>query len=114
MFGNVREIPQRETTPFYPRSPYGAAKVYAYWITVNYREAYGMFACNGILFNHESPVRGETFVSRKITRALARIHLGFRRAFTWAIWIPDAIGAMPRIMYLPSGSCCNKRSPRIS
>jgi len=78
MFGNVQEIPQRETTPFYPRSPYGAAKVYAYWITVNYREAYGMFACNGILFNHESPVRGETFVSRKITRALARIRLGLQ------------------------------------
>jgi GDPmannose 4,6-dehydratase len=78
MFGKVQEIPQRETTPFYPRSPYGAAKVYAYWITVNYREAYGMFACNGILFNHESPVRGETFVSRKITRALTRIHVGLQ------------------------------------
>ena len=76
MFGNVAETPQRETTPFYPRSPYGAAKVYAYWITVNYREAYGMFACNGILFNHESPVRGETFVTRKITRGLARIRQG--------------------------------------
>jgi len=76
MFGKVQETPQRETTPFYPRSPYGAAKVYAYWITVNYREAYGMFACNGILFNHESPVRGETFVTRKITRALARIKEG--------------------------------------
>jgi len=73
MFGKVRETPQKETTPFYPRSPYGAAKVYAYWITVNYREAYGMHASNGILFNHESPVRGETFVTRKITRALARI-----------------------------------------
>ncbi len=73
MFGQVQEMPQRETTPFYPRSPYGAAKVYAYWITVNYREAYGMHASNGILFNHESPVRGETFVTRKITRALARI-----------------------------------------
>jgi GDPmannose 4,6-dehydratase len=80
IFGNVREIPQRETTPFYPRSPYGVAKVYAYWITVNYREAYGMFACNGILFNHESPVRGETFVSRKITRALARIRLGLQES----------------------------------
>ena len=78
MFGKVQEIPQSETTPFYPRSPYGAAKVYAYWITVNYREAYGMFACNGILFNHESPLRGETFVSRKITRALTRIHLGLQ------------------------------------
>ena len=80
MFGKVQEIPQRETTPFYPRSPYGVAKLYAYWITVNYREAYGMFACNGILFNHESPVRGETFVSRKITRALTRIHLGLQEA----------------------------------
>jgi GDPmannose 4,6-dehydratase len=78
MFGKVAEIPQRETTPFYPRSPYGAAKVYAYWITVNYRESYGLFACNGILFNHESPWRGETFVTRKITRALARISLGLQ------------------------------------
>jgi GDPmannose 4,6-dehydratase len=76
LYGLVRETPQKETTPFYPRSPYGVAKLYAYWITVNYREAYGMFACNGILFNHESPVRGETFVTRKITRALARIALG--------------------------------------
>jgi GDPmannose 4,6-dehydratase len=78
MFGKVQEIPQRETTPFYPRSPYGAAKVYAYWITVNYREAYGLFACNGILFNHESPMRGETFVSRKITRALTRVKVGLQ------------------------------------
>jgi GDPmannose 4,6-dehydratase len=78
MFGKVQEVPQRETTPFYPRSPYGAAKVYAYWITVNYREAYGLYACNGILFNHESPLRGETFVSRKITRALTRIHVGLQ------------------------------------
>jgi GDPmannose 4,6-dehydratase len=76
MFGKVQEIPQRETTPFYPRSPYAAAKVYAYWITVNYREAYGLYACNGILFNHESPIRGETFVTRKITRGLTRIHSG--------------------------------------
>ncbi len=78
MYGQVRETPQTETTPFYPRSPYGAAKVYAYWITVNYREAYGMFACNGILFNHESPIRGETFVTRKITRAVARMHMGLQ------------------------------------
>ena len=78
MYGKVQEIPQSETTPFYPRSPYGAAKLYAYWITVNYREAYGMYACNGILFNHESPIRGETFVTRKITRALARISLGLQ------------------------------------
>jgi GDPmannose 4,6-dehydratase len=76
MFGKVQEIPQRETTPFYPRSPYGVAKLYAYWITVNYRESYGMHASNGILFNHESPIRGETFVSRKITRGLTRIHVG--------------------------------------
>ncbi len=78
MFGKVTETPQRETTPFHPRSPYGVAKVYAYWITVNYREAYGIFACNGILFNHESPIRGETFVSRKISRAVARIKLGLQ------------------------------------
>jgi len=78
LFGQVRETPQRETTPFHPRSPYGVAKLYAYWITVNYREAYGLYACNGILFNHESPIRGETFVTRKITRALARIHLGLQ------------------------------------
>jgi len=76
MFGKVQETPQRETTPFYPRSPYGVAKLYAYWITINYREAYGIFACNGILFNHESRVRGETVVTRKITRAMARIKLG--------------------------------------
>jgi len=78
LFGKVQEIPQKETTPFYPRSPYAVAKLYAYWITVNYREAYGMYACNGILFNHESPVRGETFVTRKITRALARIKIGMQ------------------------------------
>ncbi|PXF58983.1 MAG: GDP-mannose 4,6-dehydratase [Deltaproteobacteria bacterium] len=78
LFGKVQERPQRETTPFYPRSPYAAAKLYGYWITVNYREAYNMFACNGILFNHESPIRGETFVTRKITRAVARIKLGLQ------------------------------------
>jgi len=78
LFGKVQEIPQKETTPFYPRSPYAAAKLYAYWIVVNYREAYGMYACNGILFNHESPIRGETFVTRKITRAVARIKLGLQ------------------------------------
>lgn len=76
LYGKVQEIPQKETTPFYPRSPYAVAKLYAYWITVNYREAYGIYACNGILFNHESPIRGETFVTRKITRALARIKTG--------------------------------------
>ena len=78
LYGEVQETPQKESTPFYPRSPYAAAKLYAYWITINYREAYGMYACNGILFNHESPVRGETFVTRKITRALARISLGLQ------------------------------------
>lgn len=81
LYGKVQEVPQTETTPFYPRSPYGVAKMYAYWITVNYREAYNMFACNGILFNHESPTRGETFVTRKITRAVARIALGLQDKF---------------------------------
>lgn len=79
LYGKVQEVPQKETTPFYPRSPYAVAKLYAYWITVNYREAYGMYACNGILFNHESPMRGETFVSRKITRAVARLVLGLQQ-----------------------------------
>ncbi len=79
LYGSTKETPQNEKTPFYPRSPYGVAKLYAYWITVNYREAYGIYACNGILFNHESPVRGETFVTRKITRALARIKLGIQK-----------------------------------
>ena len=79
LYGSVQETPQTEKTPFYPRSPYGVAKLYAYWITVNYREAYGIYACNGILFNHESPVRGETFVTRKITRALCRIKLGLQK-----------------------------------
>jgi GDPmannose 4,6-dehydratase len=78
LYGLVQEVPQRETTPFYPRSPYAVAKLYGYWITVNYREAYGLYACNGILFNHESPIRGETFVTRKITRALARLKLGLQ------------------------------------
>ena len=94
MFGKVLEVPQRETTPFYPRSPYGAAKVYSYWITVNYREAYNLFACNGILFNHESPRRGETFVTRKITKAAARIKLGVQRNSTWAISTPSATGVI--------------------
>ena len=79
LFGKAKETPQKETTQFYPRSPYAVAKLYAYWITINYREAYGIYACNGILFNHESPIRGETFVTRKITRALARIKLGLQK-----------------------------------
>ena len=81
LFGKVQEVPQTEKTPFYPRSPYAVAKMYAYWITINYREAYNIFACNGILFNHESPVRGETFVTRKITRAVSRIALGLQDKF---------------------------------
>lgn len=81
LYGKVQEVPQTETTPFYPRSPYAVAKMYAYWITVNYREAYGMYACNGILFNHESPIRGETFVTRKITRAVSRIAMGLQDKF---------------------------------
>jgi len=80
LYGLVQEVPQKETTPFYPRSPYAVAKLYGYWITVNYREAYGMYASNGILFNHESPIRGETFVTRKITRGVARIELGLERS----------------------------------
>src|SRR5246127_1931749 len=83
LYGKGQETPQRETTPFYPRSPYGVAKLYAYWITINYREAYGLYACNGILFNHESPIRGETFVSRKITRGLARVAEGLQSC----IWL---------------------------
>ena len=110
----VQEIPQRETTPFHPRSPYGVAKLYAYWITVNYREAYGMYACNGLLFNHESPRRGETFVTRKITRGLARIDAGLEHAFLWAIWMPCATGAMLAITWRCSGACCSKKHPRIS
>ncbi len=93
LYGKVQEVPQSETTPFYPRSPYAAAKLYAYWITVNYREAYGMHASNGILFNHESPIRGETFVTRKITRAVAAIHLGCRTSSISAISTPSATGA---------------------
>ena len=81
LYGKVQEVPQSETTPFYPRSPYAVAKMYAYWITVNYREAYNMYACNGILFNHESPIRGETFVTRKITRAVSKIALGLQDKF---------------------------------
>lgn len=81
LYGKVQETPQKETTPFYPRSPYGAAKLYAYWIVVNYREAYNIFACNGLLFNHESPRRGETFVTRKVTRSVAQIHLGYMESF---------------------------------
>ena len=103
LYGLVQRVPQDEQTPFYPRSPYAAAKLYAYWIVVNYREAYGMYACNGILFNHESPTRGETFVTRKITRALARIKLGLQDRCTWATWTPSATGATHVITWKHSG-----------
>ncbi len=96
LYGLVRETPQRETTPFYPRSPYGVAKLYAHWITINYREAYGLYACNGILFNHESPLRGETFVTRKITRALARIRARIRRCGDRAARHPARLGGSGR------------------
>ena len=98
LYGKVQEIPQRETTPFYPRSPYAAAKLYAYWITVNYREAYGIHASNGILFNHESPIRGETFVTRKVTRAVASIALGSSKNSISGISMRSAIGDTPAIM----------------
>lgn len=108
LYGKVLEKPQKETTPFYPRSPYGAAKLYAYWIVVNYREAYGMFACNGILFNHESPRRGETFVTRKVTRSVAKIHLGLMESFelgnldSWRDWghAKDYVEAMWQMLQL--------------
>src|SRR5262249_11786569 len=101
LFGKAQEIPQKETTSFYPRSPYAAAKLYAYWITVNYREAYGMHASNGILFNHESPIRGETFVTRKITRAIASI-VGCSRSYSSAISMSCVTGGMRAIL---SGAC---------
>jgi GDPmannose 4,6-dehydratase len=97
LYGLVQEVPQREKTPFYPRSPYAVAKLYAYWITVNYREAYNMFACNGILFNHESPLRGETFVTRKITRAVSRIALGIQDKLYLGNLMPGGTGGMPKI-----------------
>lgn len=97
LYGLVQEVPQSELTPFYPRSPYAVAKLYAYWITVNYREAYNIFACNGILFNHESPVRGETFVTRKITRGQRLLLWACRNVYTWAIWMHKGIGVMHAI-----------------
>ena len=97
MFGNATKEMQNEKTPFYPRSPYAAAKVYAYWMTVNYREAYDIYACNGILFNHESPRRGETFVTRKITMALARLKYGVQKKLFLGISMPNAIGDLPVI-----------------
>jgi len=96
LYGLVQETPQKETTPFYPRSPYAVAKLYAFWIAVNYREAYGMYACNGILFNHERPRRGGTFVTRKIKRGLSHIAQYLESACTWATWTPCVIGVMPK------------------
>jgi len=113
LYGKVQETPQRETTPFYPRSPYGVAKLYAYWIVVNYRESYGMFACNGILFNHESPMRGETFVTRKITRWRGSPG-GWTNAFTLAISTRGVTGGMHGITSRPSGSCCSMTGRWIS
>ena len=115
MFGKVQEIPQRETTPFHPRSPYAVSKVFAYWATVNYRESYNLFACNGILFNHESPRRGETFVTRKITRAArATSKPASRRSSTWATSTPSATGATPRNTSRPCGSCSSRTSRTIT
>ncbi len=113
LYGKVQEIPQSEKTPFYPRSPYAAAKLYAYWITVNYREAYGYHASNGILFNHESPLRGETFVTRKITRAVAAIELGLQEKIISATSTPSAIGAMRVITWKACGKSCSRRRQMI-
>ena len=113
LYGKVQESPQKETTPFYPRSPYAAAKLYAYWITVNYREAYGIYACNGILFNHESPVRGETFVTRKITRALARISLGMQETLYLGNLDSKRDWGHAKIMLKCNGLCFNKMSLMI-
>lgn len=113
LYGKVQTFPQNETTPFYPRSPYAAAKLYAYWIVVNYREAYNLFACNGILFNHESPLRGETFVTRKITRHWPGSFWVSKTACIWETWMPKGTGAMPEIMWRPCGGCSSRRLLRI-
>ena len=110
MFGKVLEIPQTEKNTFYPRSPYGVAKVYAHWITVNYREAYKIFACNGILFNHESPVRGETFVTRKIVIGLCKIKLKNKKLYILEIYMPKEIGGMQKIMLKQCGKCFKKNT----
>ena len=113
MFGQAYECPQTETTPFRPRSPYGCAKLYSYWMTVNAREGYGLYAVNGILFNHESPRRGEIFVSRKITRAVARILHDCRTNSTWATSMANAIGATRRNSSKASGGCCSRMNRKI-
>ena len=115
MFGKVRESPQNEMTPFYPRTPYGAAKTYGHFITVNYRESYGLYACSGILFNHESPRRGLEFVTRKVTHAAAAIKRGIRSpSCGWGTSTPDATGATPPITSRRCGGCCSRKSPTIS
>ena len=114
LYGLVQEVPQKETTPFYPRSPYAAAKLYGYWITVNYREAYGIHASNGILFNHESPIRGETFVTRKITRSVAASRPACKTRSISATSTPSATGAMPATMSRACGGSCSRTSPTIS
>jgi len=114
LYGLVRETPQRETTPFYPRSPYAVAKLYGYWIVVNYREAYGIYACNGILFNHESPMRGETFVTRKITRGLTRIKVGLQTELFLGNLDAKRDWDTPAITSRCSGSCCSRRSRRTT
>ena len=114
MFGKVREVPQTETTPFYPRSPYGVAKVYGHWITVNYRESYGLHASSGMLFNHESPRRGLEFVTRKVTHGVARIVAGLDDKIPSAISTPNATGVSPVTTSAPCGSCCSVTSPRTS
>lgn len=111
LFGMVQEVPQKETTPFYPRSPYGVAKLYGYWIMKNYRESYGMYCCNGILFNHESERRGETFVTRKITLAVARIAQANKTSYTSETSTPCVTGAMPRTISSVCGSSCSRRNP---
>ena len=115
MFGKVTETPQRETTPFYPRSPYGVAKVYGHWITVNYRESYGLYAVSGILFNHESPRRGIEFVTRKVTDGVARIKLGLAtRAAARATSTRGATGASPATTSRRCGACCSSRRRRTT
>ena len=114
LYGKVEEVPQNENTPFHPYSPYAVAKQYGFWIVKEYREAYNMFCCSGILFNHESERRGETFVTRKITLAAARIKQGSRRNSIWATWILCATGVMPRTMWSVCGSSSRQRSLRTS
>ena len=113
MYGKVLEVPQREETPFYPRSPYGVAKVYGHYITVNYRESYGLFAVSGILFNHESPRRGLEFVTRKVTDGVARIKLGLASEIRMGNWTQSATGVSPETTWTQCGECCSKTRPTI-